>query len=161
MRTLKDLLDSVSDEDVLQKMSEIYEYEPPEAYAEMLKDLRGREPSETDLSIHIRHMDGSKWYDVFGRRPASTELGLSLTLWEEWLGGEICAEFPPHLEVSDVEIVCACVCNMTSAGHSKEKQQAFIDEMDRRVKALESGEAKTIPYEQLRDRLKKKFRSEF
>lgn len=132
-----------------------YKYEKyKDDYKKMFLELRNREPelnNEFEIIIDKEFNEDDEENDTFYYYAHSYNIlekqhyGLMLTSWNEWLGMNI-AETTLE-KYSYPEIVMHCMGEMTYFGFNEESLKEEVAELDRRVKSIEDGTAKLIPFE--------------
>ncbi len=95
--------------------------------------------------------ESDEYLGVSGVQPDNdTTWSLSLAPWEEWLGMDIYTNNWTYAWAIDLEIIAACLWEMTWHGFTQEVIQVERDELSRRIEELESGKAKTVSWEELK-----------
>ncbi len=120
-----------------------------------LKHMRHRYNKE-GLVIDIRKVGRGKsgYLSVSG---VCTEKGirqsyaLEYTPWSKWLGYEVDKKVLKKMPKE--EIIAHCLWEMTFMGFTQDKIRSRLSVLRRRVKDIEEGKVKTIPYEEVMARL--------
>jgi hypothetical protein len=137
-------------------------------YEEVYYTLLSLEPEETDQTLHIRQNEGytdddPPWFEVYGTDGSMNEhapeheqtFALEYTSWGKWLSMPV--HYMTMEQHSNIDIVAHCIYGMTFCGFNQETIKESLDELDRRMKSLEDGTAKTYSWDEIKDRLKEKF----
>jgi len=82
---------------------------------------------------------------------------LEYTSWSKWLGYEVDKKVLKKMPKE--EIVAHCLWEMTFMGFTQDKIRSRLSVLRRRVKDIEEGKVKTIPYEEVMARIKDKLKN--
>lgn len=82
---------------------------------------------------------------------------LEYTPWSKWLGYEVDEKVLKKMPKE--EIVAHCLWEMTFMGFTQKKIRSRLSVLRRRVKDIEEGKVKTIPYEEVMARIKDKLKN--
>ncbi len=126
-----------------------------------LKLMRPRYNKE-GMVIDIRKFGRGKnaYFCVSGvctEKSIQQSYALEYTPWSKWLGYEIDKQVLKKMPKE--EILAHCLWEMTFMGFTQSKIRSRLSVLKRRVKDLEEGKVKTIPYEELMARLKDKLKN--
>ena len=164
---MKNLLKKFTDEEILLRLFELYpdQEKSLKGYMLTLKELRETRPKKSKMKICVStviddlaeededkeyvHVDGylrgSKWHYAIEYSP-----------WAEWLGMEVTKKSLKNF--TELDIVAYCLWEMTWSGYSdKEVQKNYKDIIETTAKAMKdikSGKAKTVPWEEVKKKLK-------
>ncbi len=82
---------------------------------------------------------------------------LEYTPWSKWLGYEVDKKVLKKMPKE--EITAHCLWEMTFMGFTQNKIRSRLSVLRRRVKNIEEGKVKTIPYEEVMARIKNKLKN--
>jgi len=113
---------------------------------------------ETDPFID----EGEEWFNVYGRDGSYCEFapehletfGLSFTPWDQWSDMEV--DEGSRKKLSDTDIICHCLWEMTFYGFDQEKICEQLDELNERVQEAKDYPERLIPAEEVFKRIKDK-----
>jgi hypothetical protein len=134
----------------------------PKAIDTALAELRRLAPRATDggYELHVEHVtadpgEGAYWDVSCSSEGDEQRYGLDLSPWKDWLAMHV----PPALEdaMQAAEIVAHCVWEMTFCGFTPEAVAETRAELERRVREINGGKVKMIPWEEMKAELREKF----
>lgn len=146
----KELIQKTQWKDIKQKMLELYpdEYENLGAYRYVWYQLVYiLDPKQNNMEILICDRvddllgDYEIYQDVSGW-DGIQRWAIEFTPWEEWLGMKINEE--TLKKYSRDEIVVHCMWEMTYCGFNQKEIKEEIDELNKRVEEVKSGDVKTV-----------------
>lgn len=159
--TLKELIQKFSWDQISSRYFEIfppYNDEIPPVFEPVWKELDRLMPlsRQSDKTIFIDLCEYG--YDVYGKNGSINEntgnmemFALELTPWEEWF--EMAVSEKTLKEYPEIDIVCICVNEMTVLGLDQKTIEEEKLELERRIADIESGNAKWIPWEEVKSRI--------
>ncbi len=165
----KELVDKFSDEELVNKVVELYPDSNPKAYYHMLNILRDIEPRKSNMFIEVYYyeptqeaiekLDDEAYHSVHGlENDDITSWALEYTPWEEWLAMEIHEK--TIINYTEIDIIGHCLWEMTFMGYDTETIQGQLDEINKRVEEVRNGEVELIPWEEVKERLRKSIENE-
>lgn len=134
MKRLRDLLDSFTDEQILNRLIEIYpDQEKSRAgYAKVITKLRLTPSLSNPTVIHA-----SKG-DICGVEPNDdTRYAIEFTRWEEWLGMRVKSAY------SNLDALCFCLWEMTFMGFGQAPIQRKISKLRKIVASIDKPDVPT------------------
>jgi hypothetical protein len=124
---------------------------------ETLRHMRHKKNKE-GMTIRIEKVGRGKnqHFDVSGIRAEDDHqsYALEFTSWAKWLGYEV--DQATLKKMPKEEIVAHCLWEMTFIGFTQNKIRRKLAAIEKRVKDVEEGRVKTIPYEEALARIKDK-----
>ena len=128
---------------------------------ESLKLMRSRHNKE-GMVIDIRKVGRGKnaYFCVSGvctEKGIQQSYALEYTPWSKWLGYEVDKRVLKRMPKE--EIAAHCLWEMTFMGFTQSRIRSSLSVLKRRVKDLEEGKVKTIPFEEVKARLKDKLKN--
>ena len=117
---------------------------------ESLRHMRYRRNKE-GMKIRIEKVGRGKnqYFDVSGvcAEGGHQSFALEYTSWAKWLGYEV--EQATLKKMPKEEIVAHCLWEMTFIGFTQKKIRRRLAAMEKQVKDVKEGRAKTIPHEEI------------
>jgi hypothetical protein len=133
-------------------------------YEDVYYELLTLERVDNDMFIHISFTEEEwgSWFEVHGRNGSMNEhhpdleqtFALEFTPWEEWLDMDV--HYMTMEKYANVDILAHCMYELTRCGFTQGQIKEQLDELDRRIKSIEDGTAKTYSWDEIKDRIKKK-----
>lgn len=161
MKTLKQIWNNVDYKDVEEVLIELYpnDIKNLKGFAHAFNTINAiteTTDNEDIITIDISWVEddiepekGEGWYHVCGLDKDNDTWSLSIMAWEEWLSKKV----NKPAGMSDVEAVAHCLWEMTWHGFTQEEIKVFVEDLQKRIEEVESGEAKTIPWEDVKKKL--------
>jgi len=165
----KELVDKFNDKELVDKVVELYPDSNPDAYYYMLSKLRDIEQTKSNMFIEVYYyeptqefiekFDDEPYHSVHGlEKDNITSWGLEYSHWGEWLAMEIHEK--TIINYTEIDIVGHCLWEMTFHGYDTETVQEQLDEINDRVEKIKNGEVELIPWEEIKERLRKSIENE-
>ncbi len=85
-----------------------------------------------------------------------TTWALDLSSWSEWMGMEVDEE--SLKAITNEQFVCHCLWEMTFFGFKESQRNSMKQTLNKRIKDIDSGKTKLIPWEEAKEMLKEKIK---
>lgn len=130
MKRLRDILDTFTDEQILNRLVEIYpdQVSNINGYADVLKELRLTKSLSNPMVIHASKRD------VSGIGIDGIRYAIEFTKWDEWLGMKVKSAY------SNLDALCFCLWEMTYAGYKQSQIQRKINKLHKIAQSLDKGD---------------------
>lgn len=132
-------------------------------YKHVFQTLRLMRPryNKEGMVIDIRRAGRGKnaYFSVSGvcaKKGEQQSYALEFIPWSEWLGCEVDKNVLKKMPKE--EIIAHCLWEMTFIGFTQNKIRRKLNSLKKRAKDVKDGKVKTIPFEKVMARLKKKHR---
>lgn len=162
----KDIVRSCSFKKVKDALLELYpdQRKSIKGYKYVFNILKLMRPgySKEGLVIEIEKVGRGKnaYFSVSGicvQEETKQSYALEYMPWSEWLGCKVGKQVINKM--TKEEITAHCLWEMTFMGFTQDKIRSRLSVLRRRVKDIEDGKAKTIPYEEVMARIKDKLKN--
>lgn len=162
---LKHLLDSQTNENILDKMIELYPDSDLDGYRDVLEKLRGitdvvYDP-ELKICIDLIEKDDlfpedeiEPWFDIHGWNDAEKQsYAIEFRPWKTWLSYEI--QELTLMKYSSINIICHCLYEMTFISYNEEEVTECWNEISQMSEDIKNGTADLTDCISFEDLIKK------
>lgn len=127
MKRLKDILDSYTDKEILDRLFKIYPDQEgnKDGYEKVLVTLRELKPVWSDYILYASKTD------ITGKAPNDdTRHAMEFTDWAEWLTMKVRTTY------SYLDALCFCLWEMTFIGYTQKSIKGRLGVLNKRVKEI-------------------------